>query len=515
MFKSVFSRILSTFAVILLCCIVVLVFMVASGLFRDSQERELGELQVAVSEVEWFIRNIQSFTMQPIEMLLNNESVRKDLTNIAHLVKSEIIIVRADGSVIVSSVSTAPENSFFLTAETVSDIVEDTRTDGSRYAVSTLDGALEKKSLNRFAYISDTAGNPLYLIIVTGNSSLTSEFAVSITKRTVVAALWIFFAALVSAYFVSRRITDPLKQISEASAQYAKGNFSARVKVEGKDEIAELGKAFNNMAGGLAAHEENRNTFLSNVSHDLRTPMTTISGFVDGMLDGTIPPDQYDRYLTVISGEVRRLSRLVNTLLEISRLESGRAMPMSEFNLTEKARQILISLMGKIEEKKIDVEFEGGDDDMFVLANPDAIHQVLYNLCENAVKFTGEGGKLSISITPSRGKKALVRVRNTGEGIPEEELSHVFERFYKSDRSRGLDKTGTGLGLYIVKTILEKHGETISVTSTPGETTEFSFSLSLAPARKPHIADADFVSEETDARQGTTLSGEDERNDIP
>lgn len=517
MFKSVFSRILSTFAIIILCCIIVLVFMVASGLLRDSRQRELEELQIAASEVACFLQNIQSFTLQPPEMLLTGESFRKNLGDIAHFCSSDVAVLRKDGSVVVSSGTRVRENTYFLTEETVSAIVEDTLKNGNKYAVSTLDGALEKKALNRFAVITDAYGELLYLIVVTGSSSLITDFALNITKRTVVAAIWIFFAALICSFLVSKRITDPLKQIGEASAQYAQGQFSARVKVEGKDEIAELGKAFNNMAGSLAAHEENRNTFLSNVSHDLRTPMTTISGFVDGMLDGTIPPDQYDRYLTIISGEVRRLSRLVNTLLEISRLESGRAMPMSEFNLTEKARQILISLMGKIEEKKIDVEFECGDDDVFVLANPDAIHQVLYNLCENAVKFTGEGGKLSISITPSRGKKAVVRIRNTGEGIPAEELSHVFERFYKSDRSRGLDKTGTGLGLYIVKTILEKHGETISVTSTQGETTEFTFTLSLVPARKPRIADADFVSEEPAETPTETdsLSGENERNDTP
>jgi signal transduction histidine kinase len=208
--------------------------------------------------------------------------------------------------------------------------------------------------------------------------------------------------------------------------------------------------------------------------------MTTISGFVDGILDGTIPPEEHEKYLQIISAEVHRLSRLENTLLEISRLESGKGMNTSEFNLTETARQILISLMGKIEAKKLDIAFESGEDDedVFVLADPDAIHQVMYNLVDNAIKFTQEGGTVSIGIS-AKSKKALVRVRNTGEGIPEEEISHIFERFYKSDRSRGLDKTGTGLGLYIVKTILEKHGEEISVESVVGAYTEFHFGLHL------------------------------------
>jgi len=219
--------------------------------------------------------------------------------------------------------------------------------------------------------------------------------------------------------------------------------------------------------------------------------MTTISGFVDGILDGTIPPEDHQRYLQTISAEVHRLSRLVNTLLEISRLESGKSMKTADFNVTETARQILISLMGKIEAKRLDIEFEGGDEDVYVLADPDAIHQVLYNLIDNAIKFTQEKGTITIAIT-AKGKKALVRVRNTGEGIPEEEITHIFERFYKSDRSRGLDKTGTGLGLYIVKTILEKHGEEISVESVVGAYTEFRFGLSLS-AGKPRSKGGDLM----------------------
>ncbi|MBO4366257.1 MAG: HAMP domain-containing histidine kinase, partial [Clostridia bacterium] len=279
--------------------------------------------------------------------------------------------------------------------------------------------------------------------------------------------------------------------MGNAAREYAKGNFKIRVDAEGPDEIAELGKAFNHMAGSLAAHEENRNTFLSNVSHDLRTPMTTISGFVDGMLDGTIPDDQRDHYLQIISGEVRRLSRLVNSLLEVSRLEAGKSLKVSDFNLTERARQVVIALADKIDAKGIDVDFDGDAEDVFVSADPDAIHQVLYNLVDNAVKFTDSGGVIGIRITETKAKdaggiskdkdkKALVRIRNTGKGIPEEEMKHIFERFYKSDRSRGLDKTGTGLGLYIVKTVLDQHGETIHVESVPDVYTEFRFTLSLA-----------------------------------
>ena len=480
MFKSIFSRMLVSFTAILLLCIILLVLVVSSGLFQESREKEFAELGVAANEIGFFLEEMQRITSLPAPILLQqNESFRSNLIGIADLTEADIAIMRMDGIVMISSDPYWKAGAPMLTRETVEKILED----DTDYIISNLDGVLDRRRLNSFAVIGDEKGVPVYLIVVTSEKSLYSELANSVTQRTVVVAIWIFFAALVITFFISRRITDPVKRICEVAREYAQGRFTARVKVDGQDEIAELSQAFNNMASGLATHEENRNTFVANVSHDLRTPMTTISGFVDGILDGTIPPEEQEKYLQIISGEVHRLSRLVNTLLEVSRLDSGKSMHMSEFNVTETARQILISLMGKIENKKLDIAFEGGEDDVFVLADPDAIHQVLYNLVDNAVKFTPERGTISIAVT-SKGKKAYLRVRNTGDGIPEEEIPHVFERFYKSDRSRGLDKTGTGLGLYIVKTILDKHGESVSVESVPQKYTEFRFTLSLSAGKQ-------------------------------
>ena len=475
MLKSIFSRMLVSFTAILLLCIIMLVLVVSSGLFQESREKEFTELGVAANEIGFFLEEMQRITTLPAPILLQqNESFRSNLIGIADLTEADITIMRMDGIVMISSDPRWKVGEAMLPEKTVDRILED----DSSYIISTLDGVLERKRLNSFAVIGNEKGEPVYLIVVTSEKSLYSDLANSVTQRTVVVAIWIFFAAMVITFFISRRITDPIKRICEVAREYEHGRFTARVKVDGQDEITELSKAFNNMAGGLATHEENRNTFVANVSHDLRTPMTTISGFVDGILDGTIPPEEQEKYLKTISVETHRLSRLVNTLLEVSRLESGKVMHMTEFNVTETARQILISLMGKIESKKLDIQFEGGEDDVFVLADSDAIHQVLYNLVDNAVKFTPEKGTLSISVT-AKGKKACICVRNTGEGIPEEEIPRIFDRFYKSDRSRGLDKTGTGLGLYIVKTILDKHGESVHVESVPGDYTEFRFTLSL------------------------------------
>jgi signal transduction histidine kinase len=269
-----------------------------------------------------------------------------------------------------------------------------------------------------------------------------------------------------------------LREISNAAKSFAKGKFDVRVPVHGSDEVAELAETFNNMAESLNNYDSMRNTFMSDVSHDLRSPMTSIAGFIDGILDGVIPPEQHEYYLKVVSNEVHRLSRLVSTLLDLSRIQAGdRKFTMSRFDVCETARLILISFERKIDAKHLEVEFNSQDERMYVNADSDAVYQVIYNLCHNAVKFSNEGGALKISITRIKGKKILVEVYNDGQGIAKEDLQYVFERFYKSDKSRGLDKTGAGLGLFISKTIVEAHNERIWVESEYGKNCSFKFTL--------------------------------------
>jgi signal transduction histidine kinase len=293
-------------------------------------------------------------------------------------------------------------------------------------------------------------------------------------------------AALIAIYFTTEKIISPLREISRASKKLMVGQFDVRVPVQGRDEVAELAMAFNQMAQALQNLDSMRNSFVANVSHDLRTPMTTISGFIDGILDGVIPPEQHAQYLQVVSDEVRRLSRLVTALLDVSRLQAGdRKFDMKPFDVCEMGRQILISFEQKIGDKGLDVEFDCDDERMFVVADRDAIHQILYNICDNAVKFSTPGGKLRMSFAWSpaehgRRRKATVTVYNEGQGIPAEDIPFVFERFYKSDKSRSLDKSGVGLGMFISKTIIEAHGETISVASDYGKNCAFTFTLTKA-----------------------------------
>ncbi len=302
-----------------------------------------------------------------------------------------------------------------------------------------------------------------------------------LTKTVLSSALLVLIAALIAAYFITERTIAPLREMSMAARNFAAGKFDRRVNVRGKDEVAELSEAFNQMADSLENLEKMRNSFVANVSHDLRTPMTTIAGFIDGIRDGVIPPEEHDHYLEVVSIEVQRLSRLVASLLDLSRLQAGdRKFVMKSFDICEMARLILISFEQQIEEKRLEVEFFCEEDRMTVLADHDAVYQIFYNICHNALKFSRPNGMLRICLVYTKEKKVEIAVYNEGEGIPTEDQPYVFERFYKSDKSRGLDKSGVGLGLYIAKTIIAAHGEKIWVASEPGKNCEFFFTLPRA-----------------------------------
>ena len=275
--------------------------------------------------------------------------------------------------------------------------------------------------------------------------------------------------------------------MSKAARSFAQGQFDVRVPVTGRDEVAELTVAFNSMAQSMQSLETMRSSFVANISHELRTPMTTIGGFIDSILAGAIPPERQPYYLTLISGEVKRLSRLVTSLLDISRIQAGeRKFNMQPFDVCEMARQILISFEQQIDEKRLDVEFDCSQDKLFVIADHDAIYQIFYNICHNAVKFSREGGRYRVRLVEQE-KKVFVSVFNEGQGIKEEDLPFIFERFYKSDKSRGLDKSGLGLGMYIAKTVIDAHGEEIWVRSAWGQNCEFFFTLTRThetPSRK-------------------------------
>ena len=290
-------------------------------------------------------------------------------------------------------------------------------------------------------------------------------------------AFVVLMISFMASSVTTMRQVQPIREMVQATRRYAEGDFDIRMYDYGrKDEIGELAASFNAMAESLQQTERQRREFIANISHELKTPMTTIAGYTDGILDGTIAPENERQYLQIISDESRRLSRLVRRMLDVSQLQA--IDPLREgkhFDICESMRRVLISMEKKITDRHLDVEADIPDEPILVLGDNDLITQVIYNLLENATKFARQGSTLYLGVTTLDGK-ARVTVRNVGDTISAEELPLLFERFHKSDKSRSEDKDGVGLGLYIVKTILEQHHEKINVTSENGVTT-FTFSL--------------------------------------
>lgn len=293
-------------------------------------------------------------------------------------------------------------------------------------------------------------------------------------------AVNVMLLAFVISFVATKKQAEPINEMAGAARRFARGDFAMRVEDEGRtDEIGQLAAAFNAMADSLERSETLRREFVANLSHELKTPMTVITGFVDGILDGTIPQESAERYLRIISSETRRLSRLVKSMLDMSKLqaEDTEIVLKGSFDVTEVARLALLSLGSKIESRRLDVDALLPEEPVMTRGDKDSITQVIYNLLDNAVKFSAPGSIITLELW-KQGSRAYVSVENPGETIPPDDLPHIFERFQKADKSRSVDKEGVGLGLYIVKTILDNHNEDIYVTSSNGKT-RFVFTLTI------------------------------------
>jgi signal transduction histidine kinase len=318
-----------------------------------------------------------------------------------------------------------------------------------------------------------------YLFVTSDMSVFRQEWQ-AFSSVFILIALNVMLFAFVITFLATKKQAEPLNEMASAARRFARGDFSARVKARGKlDEIGQLTEAFNAMADSLESYEQHRRDFIANLSHELKTPMTVIAGFAEGLLDGTIPRKDETRYLKVISLETKRLSRLVKSMVDMSTLRptNNGALLESSFDISEVVRLALLSLDMKIEEKRLDVETSLPEEAIMTRGDGDSITQVIYNLIDNAIKFSGPGGVIGLELW-KRGNRAYVSVLNQGKTIPPDELPHIFDRFHKADRSRGVDREGVGLGLYIVKTILDNHNEDIFVTSSGGYT-KFLFSLTV------------------------------------
>lgn len=347
-----------------------------------------------------------------------------------------------------------------------------------RYIYGTLGGTFDKNL--HIVGTSFTANGPAYYVLAYASKADQEGYVWNIMEIFIVSAIIVLIAVMFLVYFATLKLTAPITEIAEVSKKLGAGDFSVTLPEYSATEFRQLSAAFNEMAANLKSYDTMRNSFLANVSHELRTPMTSIGGFVDGILDGTIPKEQEKYYLRIISSEVNRLTRLVKSMLNLAKIEAGELKPeRREFSVIEPVLDTLLTFESGIEAKNIDIR--GLDvDRVNIFADSDLIHQVLYNLIENAIKFVDENGYIEFNFSSDEDKTS-VSIKNSGEGLSEDELPLVFDRFYKADRSRGLDAKGLGLGLNIARSIVELHGGKIMVKSVKGEYTELIFTLPNRP----------------------------------
>lgn len=435
---------------------------------QDHQKQSLDDTAQSVTEL------VQSYSAT----YLNSWEFRTNLAVAARASDNDIVICNSEGVVCICMERSNCEHlGKRLDSDTVDTLFQGEKAKLSK-AVSTLYG--DERMASAIAVLNSD-GSRLCIVVVSVQKAAITALTEKMLRVFLLAALLILVAALLAIPIFTRREARPIQEMAAAARQIAHGNLDVRVPTGNEnEELEELAVAFNNMTLALKNSETIRNEFVANISHELKTPMTTIAGYLDGMLDGTIPPEKYRYYMELVSTEARRLSRLVRSMLDISRLRD-QGIPADQktnFDICEAAGQALLCFEQRINQKKLNVEIDMPDEGLMIHAAQDSVTQVLYNLIDNAVKFVNEGGTLSVRIRRN-GNSAMISVGNTGKTIPPEELPLVFDRFHKIDKSRSNDRDGWGLGLYIVKTIVLAHGEDVYVTSQDGKT-EFTFSMSLA-----------------------------------
>ena len=470
--KTTFSRTFSTTVIILLLALI-LVGTTFQALVEDYlEESAISQLQQNSNAMA----QLASAYHSEGAMLNRDFMVNLDITS--QISGSDILICNATGRVVLCSDSVTGCDHHRLRVDTA--YLEKVYEQGGDSATGMIPDLYEQTRYVVATPITDfVTGQNLGIVIASTPVGSTAAIMTRISNIFMVVSLLVVLIAVVAVVILVRRQSDPLHQMAQVARSFGHGDLDARVKLskDYPEEVEELALAFNNMAQELQKSEYQRKEFVANVSHELKTPMTTISGYVDGILDGTIPDNRRTYYLQIVSDETKRLSRLVRSMLDLSRMQDGNVPEEKKmhFDLEETLGQVLITFEKKITDKNLNVDVDMPAYPVYTHACEDYVMQVIYNLIDNAVKFCPTGGTLGIKIEQGGGK-VYVTVSNDGETIPPSELPLVFDRFHKIDKSRTQNRDGWGLGLYIVKTLVSSHGENISVTSRDGKTA-FTFTM--------------------------------------
>lgn len=399
------------------------------------------------------------------------EAVKVQLDALDTYLDATLWIINPSGRMILDS--SAPVD---VENEVVIDNFDSTVTSGSNYVVGDFFDTFQENMLSVFAPITADYKVKGYVVIHKPISSMQEE-ANSLLTISYLMLVILFLLSLIILIFFTEIVYIPLRKITEATEQYASGNMHYEFTVESEDEMGYLAATLSYMASEIARSEDDQKKFVANVSHDFRSPLTSIKGYLEAMIDGTIPPEMHGKYLAIVLNETERLTKLTNSLLTLNNLNTkGIMLSRSDFDINGVIRNVAASFEGTCRERTIAIELVLTGDEMYVYADVDKIQQVLYNLLDNAIKFSHHDSIIKMETTEKH-NKIFVSVKDSGIGIPKDDLKLIWDRFYKSDLSRGKDKKGTGLGLSITKEIIRSHGENINVISTEGVGTEFIFSL--------------------------------------
>lgn len=474
--KSITARYFYSTAVLLLSSITVMGFIqiyLSMGYFRTEKTTAL------LSTIENATASLRDHGIdnESLEVGISKESVVRELLLIARASGTLIYVTDPYGTLLVSN---EPSSELYEGQHVSQKVLNSTFSQGVYSELGTLGGFMPLRCYVAGKPLTNADGALIGFVFAATEASALWEYVSNMMSTFILSAGLMLMVSSVLSIVLTARMTTPLLRIAEAAGKFGKGDFSVRVPVEGDDEMAQLSQNFNAMAESLQKIDSSRSSFMGNIAHELRTPMTSIKGFIDGMLDGTIPEENRAHYLEIVSQEVGRLTRLIKNMLDITKLEAG------EYKVNVKSYDVWESITGVVfgAEQRIEanrVQITGfAPSRTIVYADSDLVYQVVYNLFDNAMKFCGEGGEIHFSVTSSK-NTVTVAIRNSGAGIAPEALPYVFDRFYKEDKSRGLNTTGSGLGLHICKVLVNLSGGNIWVESKQDEYCEFLFTLPTAP----------------------------------
>ena len=473
--KTTFSRQFAMIAALLLLCLLItgvsFRFLMLGTIESQNQQTMIRDAEAVAELAEAY---------DSVGDLQNNFDFHISLSLFTKVGDAEALLCDTDGVIRICSCEKFSCDHIGQTVDPV--LLAEIQKDGSWYEETSLSSIYDEPRYLAGQTLLASDGEQIGYVLVSAPMAQTKNFMLRSSTLFFYVAIAVLIVSMLAASFLSRMQVRPLGQMADAARRFGRGELSVRVEESPKNtsEINDLARAFNTMVDSLESSERRRQEFVANVSHELKTPMTTIGGYIDGMLDGTIPPEKQQHYMQIVSGEVRRLSRLVRNMLDIAKLQAMgvEESRKSRFDLGETMSDVLITFEQKIYNKHLDVRVDLPDKPVWTRAERDSITQVIYNLIDNAIKFCPDSGRLALRLETDGGK-ARVTVENTGPTIDKDELPLLFDRFHKADKSRSADREGWGLGLYIAKTIVGAHGGDIWATSENG-VTQFIFTLPTA-----------------------------------